>query len=217
MKINDVETLVGISKKSIRFYEEEGLLCPKRNSENGYRNYSDADVDTLLKIKALRKLGLPLEEIRALQQGRLTVADAMHRHRITLERETENLRQAQILCSRLEGTSVTLAALDGQAILSEMQQMEQEGTTFMNKQKNDARHRRYIAPTVMALIMVLLMGAIIWLLLWAFQTDPLGAPPLPLLALFIVLPAVVILGVGIALYQRIREIGKGEEDDARKY
>ena len=93
MKINEVEALVGISKKSIRFYEEEGLLTPKRNSENGYRNYCGEDVETLLKIKALRKLGLPLEEIRALQQGRLTVADAMHRHRITLAREEENHRR----------------------------------------------------------------------------------------------------------------------------
>lgn len=216
VKINEVEALVGISKKNIRFYEEEGLLCPQRNSENGYRNYSDTDVDVLLKIKALRKLGLPLEEIRALQQGRLTVADALRRHRITLERDAENLRQAQILCSRLEDTVTTLSALDAQAVLTEMQQLEQEGTTFMNKQKNDTRSR-YIAPIVWAVVMTLLMAGIIWLFLWAFEADPVGAPPLPLLALLIAIPAAVILGVGIALLQRIREIGRGEVDDARKY
>ena len=216
MKINEVETLVGISKKNIRFYEEEGLLCPQRNSENGYRNYSDADVDTLLKIKALRKLGLPLEEIRSLQQGRLTVADALHRHRITLERESENLRQAQILCSRLEDTATTLSALDAQAILAEMQQLEQEGTTFMNKQKQDIR-KRYVAPIAWAVVMALMMAGFIWLFLWAFETDPIGAPPLPLLALLIAMPAAAIFGIGIALVQRLREFGKGEEDDARKY
>jgi len=216
VKINEVEALVGISKKSIRFYEEEGLLTPKRNSENGYRNYCDEDVDALRKIKALRKLGLPLEEIRSLQQGRLTVADAMRRHRITLAREEENLRQAQLLCSRLEDPAVTLATLDAQTVLAEMQQMEQEGTTFMNKQKNDMR-RRYIAPTVWALVMIVLMAGTIWLFLWAFEADPIGAPPLPLLLLLIAMPAAVILGVGIALYQRFREIGKGEVDDARKY
>ena len=216
VKINEVEALVGISKKNIRFYEEEGLLCPQRNSENGYRNYSDADVDTLLKIKALRKLGLPLEEIRSLQQGRLTVADALHRHRITLERESDNLRQAQILCSRLEDTGTTLSALDAQSVLMEMQQLEQEGTTFMNKQKSDIR-KRYIAPIVWTVVMALLMAGTIWLFLWAFETDPLGAPPLPLLVLLIAIPAAVILGVCIALLQRIREIGKGEVDDAGKY
>ena len=216
MKINEVEALVGLSKKSIRFYEEEGLLTPKRNSENGYRNYSEADVEVLQKIKALRKLGLPLDEIRALQQGRLTVADALHRHRITLERESENLRQAQILCTRLEDSSTTLDALDAQDILNEMQQMEQEGTTFMNKQKNDIR-KRYIAPIIWAAVMILMMAGFIWLFLWAVEADPIGAPPLPLLALLIAMPAAVIFGVGIALFQRLREIGKREVDDARKY
>ena len=41
MFINEVETLVGLSKKSIRFYEENGLIKPKRNAENDYRVYSD--------------------------------------------------------------------------------------------------------------------------------------------------------------------------------
>ena len=61
------------------------------------------------------------------------------------------------------------------------------------------------------------MAGLIWLFLWAFETDPAGAPPLPLLALFIAIPAVVTLGVIIALVLRIREIGRGEEDDARQY
>ena len=37
MKINDVESRVGITKKNIRFYEEQGLLSPRRSPENGYR------------------------------------------------------------------------------------------------------------------------------------------------------------------------------------
>ena len=69
IKINEVETLVGITKKNIRFYEQEGLLNPKRNQENGYRNYGEEDVMILQQIKLLRKLGLPLEEIRRLQSG----------------------------------------------------------------------------------------------------------------------------------------------------
>ena len=39
MKINEVEKLIGITKKNIRFYEEQGLLSPSRNRENGYRDY----------------------------------------------------------------------------------------------------------------------------------------------------------------------------------
>ena len=60
LKINEVEALVGITKKNIRFYEAEGLLTPRRNSENGYRDYGDEDVAVLRRIKLMRKLGLPL-------------------------------------------------------------------------------------------------------------------------------------------------------------
>ena len=51
MKINEVEALVGITKKNIRFYEAEGLLTPRRNSENGYRDYGEVEVETLEMVK----------------------------------------------------------------------------------------------------------------------------------------------------------------------
>lgn len=215
--INEVEGLVGITKKNIRFYETEGLLAPRRNSDNGYREYNTADVETLQRIKLLRKLGVPISEIRALQSGRLTVADAMRRHQVTLERKEDNLQQARALCARLEGMAPGLDSLDASGLLEEMEQMEKEGTAFMDKQKHDTRRRRYIAPVVVTVGMAVLMGGLIWLFLWGIETDPAGAPPLPLLVLFILIPAAVVLGVVIALMQRIREIGEGEEDDARKY
>ena len=64
MKINEVEAQVGITKKNIRFYEEQGLLSPRRNADNGYREYGDEEVQILRRIKLLRKLGVPIEEIR---------------------------------------------------------------------------------------------------------------------------------------------------------
>ena len=216
MKINEVEALVGITKKNIRFYEAEGLLTPRRNSENGYRDYGEAEVETLRRIKLLRKLGFPLEEIRQMQTGSRTVGDGMRRHLVTLEREQENLRSAAQLCAGLTDCAEKLDALDAQSLLEKMEEMEQSGTTFQNKQSQDIRVR-YVAPVVVTVLMVVLMLGLIWLFLWAFETDPAGAPPLPLLALFVIIPAVVILGVVIALVQRIREIDKGEEDDARKY
>ena len=216
MKINEVETLVGITKKNIRFYEAEGLLTPRRNSENGYRDYGQAEVDTLRRIKLLRKLGVPLEEIRQMQSGVHTVGDGMRRHLVTLARERENLEAAAKLCGELQSCSDRLDTLDAEGLLERMDQMEQEGTTFMNRQKQDIR-RRYIAPILSAAAMALLMGGLIWLFLWAFETDPVGAPPLPILALLMAIPAAVILGVVIALVLRIQEIRRNESDDARKY
>ena len=68
MKIQQVEELVGISKKNIRFYEEQGLLAPGR-AENGYREYGQGDVTRLRQIKLLRKLAVPIEDIRAMLKG----------------------------------------------------------------------------------------------------------------------------------------------------
>ena len=102
MKINQVEQLVGITKKNIRFYEEQGLLSPGRNRENGYRDYTEEDVKKLEQIKLLRKLGLPLEEIRLMQTGKSTVADSMKRHLVTLEREQQNVSHSIKLCEMMK-------------------------------------------------------------------------------------------------------------------
>ena len=216
MKINEVEALVGITKKNIRFYEAEGLLAPRRNSENGYRDYGEAEVDTLRRIKLLRKLGLPLEDIRQMLSGAHTVGDGMRRHLVTLGRERQNLDAAAKLCGELADCQERLADLDAAALLDQMAEMEQSGTTFQNKQSQDIRVR-YVAPVVVTVLMVLLMLGLIWLFLWAFESDPAGAPPLPLLAVFLAIPAVVALGVIVSLVQRIREIGRREIDDAKQF
>ena len=69
----------------------------------------------------------------------------------------------------------------------------------------------------MALLTTLLMVGTIALMVWAFTIDPGDAPPLALVAVFVAIPGVVILGVLLALFQRIKEIQKGEEDDAKKF
>ncbi len=216
LKINEVEALVGITKKNIRFYEAEGLLAPRRNSDNGYRDYGEAEVETLRRIKLLRKLGVPLEDIRQMLSGAHTVGDGMRRHLVTLERERQNLDAAARLCGELADCQERLADLDAAALLEQMAEMEQSGTTFQNKQSQDIR-ARYVAPVAVTVLMVLLMLGLIWLFLWAFETDPAGAPPLPLLAVFIAVPTVVALGVIVSLVQRIREIGRREIDDARQF
>ena len=216
MRINEVEALVGITKKNIRFYEAEGLLTPRRNKENGYRDYGKAEVETLRRIKLLRKLGVSLEEIRQMQTGAHTVGDGMRRHLVTLERDRENLDQAIRLCAALTDRQERLSDLDAAAVLEAMETMEQSGTTFQNKQRQDIRIR-YVAPVLITLVMVGLMLGVMWLFFWAFEEDPAGAPPLPLLAGLMAVPGVIALGVIASLVQRIREIGKGEIDDAKQF
>lgn len=215
MKINEVEVLVGVTRRNIRFYEAEGLLAPARNSQNGYREYGEAEVEMLKKIKLLRKLGVPLDEIRRMQEGTGTVADGMRRHLITLEREQQNLAQAQQLCHRLKLEEIRLSELNAEQWLAEMDQLEQAGTSFRNIQKGDVSVKRYVPPAIAAAVMVILMAACAALLIWAYTVDP--APPLVLILVLIAIPVVIIFGVLLALFQRWKEIGKGEVDEARKY
>ena len=62
LKINEVEALVGITKKNIRFYEEQGLLTPKRNAENSYREYGDGEVQTLHGSSCCESWAYPLRK-----------------------------------------------------------------------------------------------------------------------------------------------------------
>ena len=207
---------MGITKKNIRFYESEGLLTPRRNSENGYRDYGEAEVAVLRQIKLMRKLGVPLEEIRKMQGGVHTVGDGMRRHMVTLERDLENLEQAIRLCGGLTDCPQRLEDLDAQDLLIKMETLEQEGTTFQNKQRSDIRIR-YVAPLAIAGSMTALMAGLMGLLVWVFLQNPVNGLPLPLLLISLALLALVTGGVLAALFQRLREIGKGEIDDAKNY
>lgn len=216
MKIHEVEALVGVTRKNIRFYEEQGLLSPRRNAANGYRDYSEEEVTVLQQIKFMRKLGVPIVEIRQMQEGAYTVGDGMRRHLITLERERRNLEQARQFCEQLRDREVLLRDLNARELLMEMEQLEQSGTVFQNKQRLDAR-TRYVAPVAATAVMVIVMLAIIGLLIGAYCADPEEAPPLGFVIVLLSLPVMVIVGILAALRQRVEEIGKEEADNARQY
>ena len=216
MKINQVEQLVGITKGNIRFYEKEGLLTPGGNNDNGYRDYSDADVAWLKKIKLLRMLDVPIEEILRLKSGELTLEDAMGRHMIQLERRQANLAAAQGVCARIMDSRSQLDSLDADGVLASMERQEQEGTKFMNVRKKD-KLTRYVSPIGAAVVILALMGAFIGLVVWGFTVDAADAPPIGLVIAIAALPAIIIIGVLAALFQRIRQIKGGEEDAAAQY
>jgi len=216
MKINEVESLAGITKKNIRFYEDQGLLSPRRNADNGYRDYSPEDIKILLQIKLLRKLGVPIEEIRQMQSGSHTVGDGMRRHLVSLERDRANLDQSILLCQRLQSINSPLSAFDAESLLSEMTALEQEGASFQNKHTQDVRIH-YVMPVLITIFMVGFMITLVALLLWTSATAPAEAPPWWFLAVVIVCCLTVAVCVILALTQRIREIEKGEINDAKHY
>ena len=101
MTIKELEERTGMARANIRFYENEGLLSPKRLA-NGYRDYSEEDARTLEKIKLLRQLQLDIDTIRKVQRGALTLDQALFVQMTKLEGDRALLERAAQVCRELE-------------------------------------------------------------------------------------------------------------------
>lgn len=111
MTIKDMEERSGLPRANIRYYETEGLLSPTR-LPNGYRDYSEDDLATLMKIKLLRELGCSLEEIAALQKNEAALDHVLERRLAALEGEAVSLARAKDICAQLRADGATYATLD---------------------------------------------------------------------------------------------------------
>ena len=214
MKIQQVEELVGISKKNIRFYEEQGLLSPGR-AENGYREYGRADVLRLQQIKLLRKLAVPIEDVRSLLKGEGSLETCLTRQLREYDRQRDSLSAMEgVTKTLLSRPGITLEGLDVGSCLDEIERLEKEGQSFMDVSKRDV-HRRKASGAVLgaAIVIALLLPAVIGIL-WANGQSPL---PIGLLLLIVAVPVIVIVCIVAVLIQRIKEIKGGEEDEAAQY
>jgi len=214
MKINQVEELVGITKKNIRFYEEQGLLNPDRNPENGYRDYSLKDVDCLLKIKLLRKIDVPIEEIKRLENGGVSFEDCMKTQAKRLEDEKNNVEVMIGLCNKLENEVSDFNLVDAQAYLEELKKLEKGGAVFVDLTKNDVSKKSMAGAVLAAAVFILFMVFTIVMVIYASITVHMATP---LTILFVALPLLFIIMTLTVLTQRINEIKKGEAYEARKY
>lgn len=101
MQIKEVEKLTGLSSKTIRFYEEKGLLEVSRNANNTYRDYSEDNVQTLKKIKIFRYFGFSVSNIaELLMQEESQVQVALENRIQDLYAEEENLVERRQLCQK---------------------------------------------------------------------------------------------------------------------
>lgn len=98
MTIKEVEEELNVTRANVRFYEKEGLLTARRNPINGYRDYSRENIETIKKIIFLRKLHVPIEEIRLMQLERISMEDMLHRQTVSLEADIKELEQSRWIC-----------------------------------------------------------------------------------------------------------------------
>ena len=214
MKIKQVEELVGITSKNIRFYEEQGLLQPRR-TENGYRDYRQEDVEQLKRIKLFRKLGVPVEQIGKLFQGRISVNDCLENQEAALKREQDNIEKLCVLTHEMLAGSLSIEKLDFDYWLDEVEKMEKEGIDFVNVSKIDIHMKKKLGAVVGAGVMIVIMLFVAGVLIYGYSID--SDFPIWALLLGIIPIAVATVGAIVAMVSRMKEIDKGEEDEAAKY
>jgi len=118
-KIDDVAKECGLTKRSIRYYEEIGLISPPERSEGGFRLYSDLHIERLKKIMNVRDvLGFSLQEVQAY----MAISEAYEEFRLHYRENKEKMNEDE----RKENL------LGAEAILAQQLKMIEEKLKKMN-------------------------------------------------------------------------------------
>ena len=120
MTIKDMELQTGLARANIRYYEAEGLISPER-AENGYREYSQEDAETLLRVKLLRALGLTVGQIKAVVRGETELDAALSARIAAIQKEKTALDRAGEIAGRIRQAHAQFRTLDARPYLDEMQ------------------------------------------------------------------------------------------------
>ncbi len=143
MTIKEVEELLGIPRASIRFYEKERLIDPKRG-DNGYREYDEKDVATLKKVIIFRKLGLPVSEIEDVLDGSKPLAEALSDNTARLEEQLAELNGAIALSKTIRQNNEDIGSFDENYYWDEVSREEQKGNRFMDIAKDIAQYQKAV-------------------------------------------------------------------------
>jgi DNA-binding transcriptional MerR regulator len=125
-RIGEVAEHLGVSTRTLRYYEELGLLAPSSYSDGGSRRYDEADRQRLLRIRELQAImGFNLEEIREILHAddrlvELTteyraVAAAKRRRAIVLEAQRLNARTQEQVLAKIAVLQIFQAELEAKA------------------------------------------------------------------------------------------------------
>lgn len=123
MNIKEAEQLSGVTKRNIRFYEQKGLLRPSRNQENDYREYTPADVETLKRIRALRMVDMPVEQIKKVLEEEKSLPAAAAEHCAVLKNRIKQMETALQFCREFENV-VQLKNWNVDEVLHRMEEEE---------------------------------------------------------------------------------------------
>lgn len=117
--VQQLAQMAGVSARTLRYYDEIGLLKPDRDAYNGYRIYTSEQVDRLQQILFYREMGVGLDEIaHILNAPDFDAVAALRAHKQRLEEEIERMR---VLVRNVERT---IGEKEGKTEMSDTQKFE---------------------------------------------------------------------------------------------
>jgi len=117
--VQKLSRIAGIRPRTLRYYDEIGILKPARINSSGYRIYGQREVDMLQQILFYRELGVPLEDIkRIIESPRFDREKALREHR---EKLLEKRNQIDVLITNVEKT---IAQTEGRIYMTDKEKFE---------------------------------------------------------------------------------------------
>lgn len=214
MLINEVEHIVGISKKSIRYYEENNLLRPKRNSRNDYRIYDEDDIERLKKVKFLRELGVPIRELKMICNDEMSLKDCLKDRIGKIETEIFKYNKVLSMCKEIVNIDEDFENFKTEKYLTIINTLGKEGFTMRNVKTS--KTKKIIGATISSILFSLFFVFMFSMITYFQITEDDKLPWL--IYIFIAgIFGIPILAMVYNLIARIKEILRGEEDEASKY
>lgn len=165
MRINEVAELCGLPKKTIKYYEEEKLIIPKRNSTNNYREYDEYDIRVLREIKLLRKLGFSINSIRTVLDKPEELKVLFENHIKEIDNTIYSMKKTKDICLNILSDNNESDSVDFANYLERISNMEQEGYRFMDENAKERKFKRDSKSTIIfiTIVVLVLIGSTIFL------------------------------------------------------
>ena len=117
--IKKLADLAGVSARTLRYYDEIGLLCPTRINSSGYRIYGSSEVNRLQQILFYREFDLSLAQIaEIIDNEQFSPSTALRGHRVQL------LAQRKRLDNLIKNLDKSLAAMEGKLPMQDKEKFE---------------------------------------------------------------------------------------------
>lgn len=117
--INKLAQISGVTTRTLRYYNQIGLLCPARVASNGYRIYGQSEVDLLQQILFYRELGVGLEKIgQILEAPDYDKQKSLESHLLAL------LQQKKQIETLIGNVGKTISTLKGETVMNDNEKFE---------------------------------------------------------------------------------------------